>query len=264
MPARKDALDFSVFNIDGSTLLAHLRSFDFEPNIMAEDGKGIAARYGTEVRTKRENRFTATLVRDSSGRKTNLDISVFTVGASALVGQLKGGSFEYTNVLKDGSGVLDFDTFPNATATHYSAEGRLQVTTNAELIKLLANSITGADFEVVVQITLGGITINCPMLMKGGGHSIQPEEIQEYRVTFGPRGTPTAPTGSASLFAKGIASDQTGAVVLRANTGGNQYGEVIGGDINALIASGKLSFEDAAIIKEDYGFWVQDRPNVIA
>lgn len=242
MSARKTSLNVSAFSLDGTSMLGLFQALDFEIEPTLQDGRGGADAYAFNQMTKRRSRHTFEILQDGSGqRTTNLDVTLFTVGATAMLGQLKSGSLRVTNNHGDGSGLADYDEYPNAFDSVLEIQGQFLIPSADSAIALMgdANSDTLSDRNKTVSVTVGGIAYVAPMILGAVKHSVKRSDFQMLDITLTSRGSATGPTGS-NLYVTAITGDAL--ITVAATTGAGAYGGT------GIISSLDVTLQDGQIV----------------
>lgn len=232
----------SAYTLDGTSMLGIFQalSFDIEPTL--QDGRGGASAYEFNQMTKRRARHTFEILQDGSGqRTTNLDVTLFTVGATAMLGQLKSGSIRLTNNHGDGSGLADYDEYPNAFDSSLEIDGMFLIPSVDSAIALMgdANSDTLSNRNKTVSVTVGGVAYVAPMIIGTASHSSRRSDFQMLNITLRSRGSATGPA-AADLYTSAVTGDAL--ITVAATSGAGAYGGT------GIISSLDVRLEDGQIV----------------
>lgn len=253
MADRKTSLDTASLTIGGTDYKALCTGYQFGVDDDQVKRKSVVDRYGKNCTVKQGGNFRISLFSENAGAcQTNLDVTVFTVGGTALIGRMKSGRLSASTLRTEGAGLSSRWKFPNSVGTEYSVSGDLYISSTAPLMLLMDNaSITALD--VTVTMTIGVLSFECPMTLKGVVHVVEEGQIQMENCTLEMRGDPVTVSGRA-LFVDLMTGDSV--VAFSIDTGAGTYT----GD--ALITSGEISWSDGALIEDTYEFEVQGTPTI--
>lgn len=253
MALRKDALDVSVFTIGGTSFLGDTKTYNFDIETVTDDCRVAEDRYHSAIPVKKRLTFDIErILHVTAVCQSNLNVTVYSVGGSSYLGELDSGSVSFTSDVEDGSGVADIWEFPNVLGTDIEIQADHFVTTQAALFHLAgANNVSA--IQVAVILTLGGVTVNCPMTMSAASHKIEAGQVQMQGVTFKLRGTPTAVTGD-DIIAEIATGDAY--VAWAINTAAGQYSG------NAIITQTSLDFANSQLITMKHTLANQGAPSV--
>jgi hypothetical protein len=270
VPNRKSALgQLTVFDLPGATsFLDYLNVFNWETDTQVDDGAGIAKRYEDEFAVKEGDTLSATIeYAPAAAVKTNLDVSLFSIGGVAMLADLKDGVLTVENSIKDGSGIADRKEYPHLLKTRLTIESEFEINltsgdgsgvTSANLVRL-ASAGTLANKLVAYDINAGGIIVTGNAIMTRAKHVLDMEELQRYMVTLKGKGTPAAASGQSLLVS---ALTGTGALGFAVTTGANVYSSNV--NSNLVIERCTIPFKDASVIRMDFDFRVFGQPTVTA
>lgn len=255
------ALDMVAFtwtpNASGTppavTDLAYIRAFSMSADNDQKDAGGLADRfeYMMNVKQSQPMDFTVFIKGSSTAPLTNLDVSVWSIGGTAYLGSLRGGSIDVTTTAKEGSSIASAYKFPVATRTKIQVSSKHLVLTNvAFLSNLLSGS--GSAFDVAVTITFGSNSYTAPMTLKSAKHTVDREETHFEDVVLTPKGTPTGPSDNSLLGNILLGTSQ---VALAVDTGHGQYSTAE--SAWALISKLSTKFEDGDLIEQSGQFMFQ-------
>jgi hypothetical protein len=242
MSARKTSLHVTAWTLDSADFLGLFQALDFEIEPTLQDGRGGASASAFNQMTKRRSRHAFEILQDGSGqRTTNLDVTLFTVGATAMLGQLKSGSLRILNNHGDGSGLADKDEFPNAMDCSIEVQASFLIPSADSAIALMAdaNNDTLSNRNKTVSITVGGIAYVVPMILGTAKHSAKRSDFQMLDITLSSRGAATGPTGS-NLYVSTVTGDAL--ITVAATTGAGAYAGT------GLISSLDVSLQDGQIV----------------
>lgn len=250
--SRLTHLDVSAYSIGGTSYLGNFKAttFDIDPTVV--EGKAVSQRHDRGVVTKRKLTFkTDELLTATSVRKTNLDVTVFTVGGTGYLGRLKSGSIKVTSTTKDGSGIADEWESPVCVATGYEISGTFQIASTADFMALAGGARAGLN--AVVSVSLGGTTFTAPMVLSKASHKIDVDDLQIEDVTFTAGGLPTAASGNAVLASVALG---TAEMAFAATTGAIGYAGT------AIATETNLQFADGQILSASHSFACEGAPTI--
>ena len=121
-------------------------------------------------------------------RKTGLDVSVFTVGGNAYLGNLDNATLTVTVDTEEAKGISDQWNYPWATARGWSIEADTFVATTAPT---LLDAATG-DALVTIAFTSGAGTYSGQGIIKTASHSTGNKQLQKEKFTIEGQGALTA------------------------------------------------------------------------
>lgn len=241
MSNRATHLNVSAFTLGANDYLGLFRSATISDEVETPDGTAVSQRWGIVVPAKRRRTITLEeLITDSNLRQTGLDVSVWTVGSTALVGRLRSGTVGITTQTEDGSGVSDQWEFPVPTGTTFELSSELLVTTNPAVMELIRNTgISQLLVNVVVNVG-GGVSATFPCTISRGELRLQQGQIQIENIVFANRGQPTA-VGSHPIFASILTG--TAAFTYSATTASSvtTSGDCIVTQTNISFGNGQIS-----------------------
>lgn len=246
--ARRTGLNMTAYSLGGTSYLGDFENVEVTEDLTTVDGRGAAERFGKICTVLKSGMISTGLMRTGTAcRVTALDVSAFTLGGTTVKPDWKSFSIRYNNTLLDAQGGSDVDRYDQAESTDYSGSLTLMVeTTGVNPMAIAKGPLSGTNLVLSVTIASGVVTI--PIVLTQVVHSITKGQLQEYRVTFGRGGTPTAVTG-LSLFALGFTGSGVAAFVI--TSGAEPYT----GD--ALIETGELSVEKGGLERQQYTLRVQ-------
>ncbi len=257
--------DLSVFTIGGTDYLSTARDIMYRLTNDTVDGKILkvlgrqaqVVKRGIELQTGQFTNFSTPV------RVANLDISAFTIDAIDYKAKLLGGSFNISLEHKEASGVADLWKFPIVTAKDFTARAELLIpasaaaTNPARVFGADAHSATVANSQMVFSMTINGVAITLPMVVKSFEHRLNDGDYQRVGVELVGQGPdsgsyPTAPAGSTSLLEKAFNAPGTalaGVLTPKAGAGeGNSYAG------NLIYQGVSFDFNDASLIVPSFSF----------
>lgn len=262
MSARKTALQFSAFTLDGTDLLAALVSANFTIDSTTPNGAGIADTYEKPVWAGGKGTFTAKLNHTASAAPTsNLSITAFGIGGTSYLADLRTGSIKVSNPSAEGKGIADKFAYPNAVGGRtIEITGTLLVPSATVLNALMtkASSATIADHSMAFTMTIGSDTFTFDAMLASCAHSGERGGLQELNVTLRGTATPSSPTGSG-IYGVAITGDALLSLVLDTEAG--QYG-TSGSPLSCFVSGLDISFNDGAINEATFTLEVQGTPTV--
>jgi hypothetical protein len=240
--------------------LAYLRAFAMSAENDQKDGSGVGDRYEFMMNVKQGQPMDFTVFVKGSGVEplTNLDITLYSIGGTAYLGSVRGGSIEATTTYKEGSGIASAYKYPVAAKTKVIVLTKKLVLTD---VSFLSTLLTGAvsTFDVTASITFGGSAFSMPMTLRSAKHTIDREETQFEDVILTPKGAPTGPADNSLLGNVLLGTSQ---VALAVDTGHGQYNTAEAAW--ALITKLTTKFEDANCIEQSGQFQFQGPATYVA
>lgn len=221
MAGRKRALDWVAYTQDSENYLGHLTAWGLDVSAQTDDCSGGNAVLDANVITKRRATHGFTVLhKDNTGAcGTNLDISVFTIGGDAYLGDLTSGNINAQHTLEDGDGVADQFAFPNITKKAVSMDATLLIPDDAVDVPLLHSMLDDSgttQLSVSVVINLGlGLTLTLPAVMTATGYSKDRGALDKLNVSFMSSGatiTANSPT-QRTIFTQAMTGDAVLAMV---------------------------------------------------
>ncbi|RYG36112.1 hypothetical protein EON81_10735 [bacterium] len=256
---RKGHLDVTLATFGAQVLLGKFRALTIDGEVQTEDGRAVTQRHQLDIPVGgRTFKFMVEELITSEGagaiRQSGLNVTVFTIAGSLLLGRFKSGSLKVTTVTDDGAGGADEWQYPTAQGTDYSVDGEFQIADTALFNSLmLASGISG--LLTTAAISVGGIAFAAPMTLKTSGQGVRTKEIQTERATLTGRGTPTTATGNTFLTSILLGS---ASVAYSVNSGaGSYYGD-------ALITDSTLNFAGKQLVSASHTFQAYGQPSGIA
>lgn len=245
MSVRHTDLSTTVFSIEGTNLLAHIRSTDLQLTNTLVDARG-ASRYAVQAQTKRSATYNFTIQNaDGSTPLTNLSVTALEAGSLDYLADWKSFTVALTNSTADGSGGRDAFTFAN-----YVGGSTLEVTMDIQIggsvahqpgmVAMLSNTATDRVFAM--EIGLGNEVITGNAVLQSVGVAYQRGSILMAPHTFQFTGAPTATPGT-TLIGKaltGTGGDSLWTIIQ--NTGAG-----IGTATDARVQSLTISVSDAEV-----------------
>lgn len=243
-------LSVLAFTPDGQNLLGNLQDITIRADNTVKDASGLADRFEFNQAVKQQTQmdFTVTMPSLISGLKaSNLDITLWTIGGTAYLGQLRSGQISVTTKTSERSSIAQSAKFAQAVKTPYTVTSDFAVLNSAAFTKAMVNAATPTAFDVVAQITYGAETFEAPMVLKSASHEIKNESVQMEKVVLEAQGAPSSPVDTSLL---GLVLTGNAAISIAVDTGANQYytGSYASPTANALITKLDVKFADEAII----------------
>jgi len=251
-------LDIATLSIGGNSYLRNAEGVSLDMNFNLAAAHGIDMRHMHEVATKRRNTFSVPMFRFTSARpRTNLDFTVFDFASAQLLGSLKSGAITITTQTEDGSGLADPYTFPIPVATEVELRGSLlcRGTPDNAILDAAADGALTA-LEVTMAVTASSVAFAMPMVVSSVAHNKQRGAIEKYDLVMRPQAAHTSSYGITQNFAgvpllQSILTGTAFAAFTIGTTGGITYTG------NAIVTSGEMSWQDAAVISDRFEFEVQ-------
>jgi hypothetical protein len=262
MSARKTTLSYSAFALDSNDLLAYLTSSSFSVDPTLVNGAGVADTNEVNVWAGAKGTFTAKVNYSASAvPATNLNVTAFTVGGTAYLGDLRSGSLKFSNPSAEGKGLADKFAYPNAVGGRsIEFTGSLLVPSATVLHALMtkAASATVSDKSVAMSLTIGSETYACNMVLGNVTHQGERGGLQELSVTMKGAAAPSSPTGT-TIYGVAITGDAI--LSLQLDTEAGQYG-TSGTPLPCFCSGLDISFSDGAIVETSLTLEVQGTPTV--
>lgn len=266
MPATSLLLNSAVIN--SLDLIEQLQRVDFEGRNTLVDARGAGDRYVNKqvVKQKQVVNFTGHWYNASSEiEATNLDITLWKIGGTSYLGQLKRGSIEVSNTGPEVSGIAVAYEVTVPTATDVSITADLIVLTEAFWTDAILTDTAG-EFQVQVQIEFAGEPILVPGILRTSKHTLERGAAQMENVTIDLSGGAPAtsfsggPSDTSSLLYQAMVN--SGVCVFDIDTGVNVY--ATGSGQSAFIKRFGLKFADKALIEQSITLEVQGAMSVTA
>lgn len=260
MGAVKTALHTAAFNADGTDLLGILQSWEVSIEDDLQDGKSIVSAYEFNQIVKAGATLRAKLLQDGTGqRTTSLDVTVFSIDGSSVLGSLESGSVKITNQTADGSGLADLWKFPVAVGSSIEISASLKIPYASASSSILTDAASSAvaDRNMAFTMTVGGIPVTCNCILQSARHSGERGGLQMIDVVLKGRGTPSAPTSPASIYVTAITGSAYALVWL--DTGAGTYG-TSSVKLPSIITDCSFTFSNGSIVENDFTFAIQGAP----
>lgn len=252
MAARKTHLDLTTFTVGGVASVASVKDASWRVQNASSNEKPLGGRHAKHLLNKRQLTISASLMQQVTGAgQTNLNITLYTVGGTDYIGDLKNGRLLIETMADEGSGARDEWTFPNATGTEISIEAEQLVLSAATVTLFNTAGGAKAGLEVTVAITVGGAVFSCPMLMTAAEKREEEDKVLLLGVEFAQRGTPSL-------------SGQTLLTLICTGTAVGTYSIDDGVDTvsgNCLAMRAEIRFNDASIVMDQFTFENQGTPS---
>ena len=120
-------------------------------------------------------------------RKSNFDVSVFTIGGTAYLGDLENATLTVNVDSEEAKGIADEWNYAWATAKGWTIEADTFVATTAAT---LTDAASG-DALVTVAFTSGGNTYSGNALIKSATHSVGRASLQRQKFSLEGQGALT-------------------------------------------------------------------------
>lgn len=255
MANKKTNLDMSIFTLGGVSFLDKITNVKFDTEILSELCRSVAERYGAEVGTKKEFRFSCGMIQHVSDVcQSALTMTVFSYDGTSYIGEVDSFDLEVTTETQNGDGVGDLFRWPQALGTDFTISLNKFITSNADLMEAaIAGNMT--DIEATVIVDFAGIDVTIPVLLSAASHSIQDGQLQMEEVTMKKGGTPSVATGDA-LLVEILTGDAY--VAWTADSDAGAYSG------NALMVSSKFTVRNAALVRAEHEFVNQGTPSFVA
>jgi hypothetical protein len=196
--ARAIAGDLSVFSISTVEQKTTVRDASIAISANEIESSPVTTVYERADGGARNAVIKANLMSVVSGsiKVSHLDVSAFSIGGTAYIGDLESGSFGVEWQHDEGKGNADGWLYPVFAKKRFQGEGTLRVlaATGAALPVLMAGTLSSLNLDLT--ITINGVTVTVPCLFKMLTHTIPQAGVQKYAVQFSGQ-APDADTGAA-------------------------------------------------------------------
>lgn len=118
-------------------------------------------------------------------RLTGVNVSVFTLGGNALVGELTNATMEMTTATTDTKGVSDWWADPQAVGASFRITGELQASGTLALMGTAATT----NPVVAFTATTSARSYSGTAVISSIAHRIERENVQTYSITLDSKGT---------------------------------------------------------------------------
>lgn len=258
MSARKTALHMAAFTLDGQNFLGSYVTTEIDVDIEDDLCSGGATEFEKSEETKRSNtiRFELMAKFGTSAfcHYTNLHVTVLELGASYdVLADVKSFTLSSKIETDEGSGVADFDKFPNAVGRTWTLEINKMVPVGDSAETLMTNMqdtvANRANRVKDVVFTLddgqaasaGAFSWQAPMRFHKLRHEIARKKIQMFTGSAKLHGAVTAPSsGNTHLLGVAFAGDGLISVVI--DSGAGEYTGT------GLITECEVGVEDAKVV----------------
>lgn len=255
MADRKTALDVSSITIAGTDFKDRTIDASIVGEVTNEDGKSFVDRYSEAAATKYKLTFSTEMLRGANdARITNLDVTVFTIGGTAQIGNIKSGSINVETKASENAGIKDKWTFPNSTGTDIELRGTLFVTTVATELATIGGGVL-ANLKVACTVTINAQSVVLAGLITNATLRATRDGVQEYDVTIKLRGSGSLAAAGQAILVDVITGDAI--VTYSLNVDGNTYSG------NALIMRASVDFSDGQLLRERFEFENQGTPTLV-
>ena len=271
--AQYTALDVSLFSLGKSgqatsawaQFVGTLKNATVKIEDDTVDSRGIAGGYEIHQTVKQGTTIDFTTFADPSGddapvdNLSNLSVTAWAIGGTAYLADIRSGSINVTNPVKERSSIGALNKFPVfAGGTAVEVQCSKIVSSTAIFTSLLATG-TIANFLVTVSITYGGLVYTAPMVLSAASYKVERGEIQMEDVTLKLAGTPTGPVDTSLLGA--VLTDDLPYYGVAFNGGASSFGTTVDGSgaptQYAVMTKLNVTFADGAIIEQSGTLEVQ-------
>jgi hypothetical protein len=241
---RLTGLEMLVADLGGTDFIDFVTAYKWDTEGEEAESKGVADRYDDPMLVKAGDRFTLDLnVNQLTVLKTNLDVTVCTIGGVVRVADLRDGTIDFKNKLSDGGGVANLKKYPHAMGTMWMIDGEFFINVDtgvqtADLVQLM-QSATVADKNVALSVTAGGIAIAGNGLLLNAGIGVETEEFITQTAKIKGKRAPTTCSGH-SLVVSALAGTAAMAFSISSEAG-TQAG-------NLVLGGGSIQLRDSAIL----------------
>jgi hypothetical protein len=247
------SLNATIFSIGGNSFLALAKMVKLSADNTMVDGGGLADRYETSIIAKQGQKYDFTVFQYNAESIpcTNLDVSVFTVGGTSYLANMRSGSISVTTKTAEGSSIASGYKKPVPVRTQVEFTTDVLTLSESPFVATMISG-TAAEMNVTVALTFGTTVFNCPMVMNAGSVTVNREETILENVTFSLAGTPTGPSDS-SLLGEILLGSSAFSVSL--DTGADTF--ATSGGQTAILTRLNTTFADGAIIEQEGTLTVQ-------
>lgn len=245
--ARKTHQQAGIITI-GSVYTNTFRTLRVNYDDNTESGRSIAETYEEAVTTKSKMTFGGSLFRTVAGvRQTMLTMTLWTLGATVLLGRMRSGSIEGTTTLDEGSPGKDQWEYPFAMATDVTIKSMLQIESTAAMAAIMAGAPAGR--LATLHIAMGGFAGDIPVNLTNCIHEVDAQKIQTEDITFKLKGT-ISPVGMSGdpVIVNALTGSASGAFSL--DTGAKIYSAADG----FVTTNFGMSFGSGQIIEDNFEF----------
>lgn len=251
MSVKATSLLVTTADLNSIDYLEEFREFDLKFDNTLVDARGIADRYLNHQMTKQKQSVDVTYhwydtVASLDLQATNLNISLWTLGGTAYLSQIKSGTFDVVNSGPETSGIAETYEFPQPTATDWTLTSDIMIISEAAFSYLMSTATQG-QFAVTVAFTFSGEPVTADGILNMTSHKVVRGEVQMENVTIKAKGgTPTTSGDTTSLLYLAL----VGAAVTSydIDTGVNEY--ATGETQTAMISRYNLNFRDKSLIEQ--------------
>ncbi len=267
MPNPATSLEMTVATFNALVLLEQVQNIDVGAQNTLVRSKGIADRYDVHQITKQKQTinwmghfYNSNLSLEAS----NLSIHLWTLGGTAYLGQIKGGTLDITNSGPEASGIAVLNEYPLPTNTDLTITSDIMIVTQDAFSYLNMTAVEGGfAVTVAIQFAAGasavGEAVTFTGIISSTSHKVVRDGIQmeNLTVTLGPGSAPTVKYNGANETASLIYLAILGTAVstFDVDTGVNEY--VNDTDQTAMVSKLNIRFADKALIEMSVTMEVQ-------
>lgn len=255
---RQDVGDISAMSVDGNSVLTTIRNVNIELSSDTDEGRGIAY-LGKSPNTVKQSYKISTSIQSAisaATRVSNLDVTVFTIGAVDYLPFLRGGSISGSYDKDEAGGVGNLWKYPIPTVKDYSGEVTLNLPNSATanalrtILKNINDSATAHD--TIVAITINAIAISLDMHITSFKFNGEPGKLQTVTISLAGKDDGSnpvnTPVGTTTLLEKAFNVYKT--PIAFSFTSKTSTSLTLAGEM--VFSSFSFSFNDAQIISTDY------------
>lgn len=255
--------DVSVFSIGGASQLAFFDGVTLSVDVVEVEGKSASMIWDSPQVATRSGKLSTGLLSTKSGstRVSFSDMTVLTINGVDLLCDYNNLNFNVQYKHTEGAGGCSVDDYPLVSGASISIDGTFLVdaTTPAALgffDKIVSGTLS--DLDMVVSFTINGVATTLPCLLIGAELGARMDEKQEVKLKLKGKapqsGTyPTAPTGTASLYASALTTPRAAYALVFASkaVAGRQF------TFNAVLSQMSLTVDRGQLVKNQVDFATQ-------
>jgi hypothetical protein len=178
------------------------------------------------------------------------DLTVFTVGGTAYLADLRGFNLGLSFTHDEGKGVGSKWLEPNVVGVGYSGDAELLIDNGAaNALQVLGFGTDAATaLDVALAFTLNSVAFSFPMVIASTALGFERQQLQRLNVNFSGNGLESANTGVTSLLAAAVNDPRTfvQAIVTNSATNGRTYTG------NYVFDSVQIAIQDQNIVETTY------------
>jgi hypothetical protein len=178
------------------------------------------------------------------------DLTIFTVGGTAYLADLRGFNLGLSFTHDEGKGVGSKWLEPNVVGVGYSGDAELLIDNGAaNALQVLGFGTDAATaLDVALAFTLNSVAFSFPMVIASTALGFERQQLQRLNVNFSANGLESSNTGVTSLLAAAVNDPRTfvQAIVTNSATNGRTYTG------NYVFDSVQIAIQDQNIVETTY------------